>query len=762
MIETIVNFVTPYWIVYLDILFITMAVASLYVATEVFLMKDGFLRKMVFVIKFGYGIVAILMLIYLMNRVLPYTFFPITCFLWIIIYASFAEGYILSLQRRTKHRVRNKRAIDQLGGFVEATMEVVSRKLSLLEGDVEGVFGGYTKYEVFVGFPGEEDGTNFLSDVTLETDYPKLEKAWDSVIDGTHSTKIIDYRIIGKDKDIHWVRQAMVAVRDTYGHIVAVDISCESITDLKNAQVELEERNRRLTSLLNVSRMVQTTYDEIASFALEECVKLTRSEVGYMHFVNPEGTIKLYLWSKEALQLCSTDTEIGHYPLNEAGIWADCIREHQTVIHNDYVLLNRQEYLPEGHFKVIRHMSVPIISHGTPIAVIGVGNKETPYTKKDQEQLELYVEELWSILQRTQTTTALREHEHLLNQLINNSAAMIWAKDLNGKYIVMNEAACSGLYHLPYDAALEKDDIELIQQRAKNDPELTPEWVKHYIALVKQSDQHVYDVGHFREQESIVKDGHLHIYDVQKSVVRDKENNPIGTVGGAIEITDQVQMTNRNRMLSSALNYIKEGLVIYRQDTYENIFVNHQQGLFFKQSCRMLTGGKVDVFYPDSVKTPERELQLVLGTYKKTCLVVKDIHNELSAGQFYFIPQDDDHFGPVMLRIHQGISNTIFSDFRDQDVLYHLHDSELAILLIAEGKAVIANKVFTRLLQRTVIQLNELDNLVEFLGLNLDELIHGIDVSFIAECHNGLFMWKAVDSLQGTLLFGMRVDRVNG
>ncbi len=155
----------------------------------------------------------------------------------------------------------------------------------------------------------------------------------------------------------------------------------------------------RLESLLALHVARDLPEQELIKYSLEEAVRLSRSVVGYFHwFDDDKKTFSLSLWSKETLALCAAQ-KASHYSTENAGIWADCARLREPVIHNEYPNHSDKECLPEGHFPVTRHMSVPLFdTKNKLIAVIGVGNKEDPYDSSDARQLTVFFNSVWDIL----------------------------------------------------------------------------------------------------------------------------------------------------------------------------------------------------------------------------------------------------------------------------------------------------------------------------------------------------------------------------
>ncbi|OKY74391.1 MAG: hypothetical protein BM485_14105 [Desulfobulbaceae bacterium DB1] len=233
-------------------------------------------------------------------------------------------------------------------------------------------------------------------------------------------------------------------IKDNAGRIIAASVIGSDITRRKQTETQLartmdalRREEERLSVLLQLSQRPFASERELTDHALEEMVRLTRSEVGYLHFFheNKEG-IELYSWSRATRERCTAAPTL-HYPLADAGIWADSIRLRQAVIHNDYPGMAEKNGLPDGHFPLSRHLSTPIFSGERLVAVIGVGNKEEPYDETDVRQINLFMNTMWNILMQRRAEEDLAFRSLMLDNAIDS----VFVLDLEGRMVYANRAA---------------------------------------------------------------------------------------------------------------------------------------------------------------------------------------------------------------------------------------------------------------------------------------------------------------------------------
>ena len=198
------------------------------------------------------------------------------------------------------------------------------------------------------------------------------------------------------------------------------DLVKERTEKLVAANRLLSKSDQRLNAMFAMSQRANELEErDLLQLGIEEAVRLTDSDIGYLHFVNEDQqTIELVTWTQGTLQYCSASYD-NHYPVSAAGIWADTVRLRQPVVHNDYQHQEGRRGYPEGHAHLVRHMGVPVIEDGQVHILMGVGNKGTDYDDADVRELQLIGNDLWRIVMRRRAElelAAAKEAAEIANQ----------------------------------------------------------------------------------------------------------------------------------------------------------------------------------------------------------------------------------------------------------------------------------------------------------------------------------------------------------
>jgi PAS domain S-box-containing protein len=198
-----------------------------------------------------------------------------------------------------------------------------------------------------------------------------------------------------------------------------VSVVARNITERKLSETLMQKRFEL------VEYSAHHAFEDVLRKTIDMVSELTGSHIGFMHFVDDDqASMDLQAWSTETLRdFCVTEGEDLHYPVNQAGVWADAVRERRSVVHNDYESLIDKKGLPEGHSKVVREMVIPIIRNEKIVAVLGVGNKEVEYTPQDVETAERFADYAWDITERKQMESALAEERNQLAKRVEQRTA---------------------------------------------------------------------------------------------------------------------------------------------------------------------------------------------------------------------------------------------------------------------------------------------------------------------------------------------------
>ncbi len=223
--------------------------------------------------------------------------------------------------------------------------------------------------------------------------------------------RTFEWRARKKNGEMFWTDVSLSRIKiDGADRIIA---SIRDITERKHTEEILKLNEARLEAMLHLSQQNYLSDGELALMVMEECVKLTRSDIGYIAFVNEDETVMtMYAWSEKAMEICRVKDKPLEYPLESTGLWGEAVRQRRAIVTNDYDAPDeKKKGIPEGHVPIKRHMNVPIFDGDKIVAVAGVGNKQAEYDETDVRQLTLLMEGMWRIIKRSQAERKLIESE---------------------------------------------------------------------------------------------------------------------------------------------------------------------------------------------------------------------------------------------------------------------------------------------------------------------------------------------------------------
>jgi PAS domain S-box-containing protein len=212
-----------------------------------------------------------------------------------------------------------------------------------------------------------------------------------------------EYRIIRPDGSIRWVRARNKIIVSETGTPLRLDGLMIDITE----RVQNERSTKTRLNLIEYA--VNHSTNDLLQHALDHIGALVDSPIGFFHFVEADQkTLSLQQWSTATReQFCRALPNNTHYPIDTAGVWAECVHTRAPVIHNNYAGLPGKKGLPEGHAEIVRELVVPVLRDTMVVAIVGVGNKPADYTETDIAIVAFLADTAWELVLRK------RAEEHI-------------------------------------------------------------------------------------------------------------------------------------------------------------------------------------------------------------------------------------------------------------------------------------------------------------------------------------------------------------
>ena len=212
------------------------------------------------------------------------------------------------------------------------------------------------------------------------------------------------------------------------------------VAERTRAEEALRLDEARLEALITLNELAEAPLHQIADFALEEAVKLTKSKIGFLGFVSDdESAVNIHAWSQSAMQECAVVDKPMVFQMKEAGLWGEAVRRREPIVVNDYAAsAPAKRGYPAGHVPVSRFLAIPVFDRELIVAVAAVANKEAEYQAGDVRQLTLLMGGMWRLLQRTKAERALRESRGFLQTVIDGIPEPLLVIDRDYRVVLAN------------------------------------------------------------------------------------------------------------------------------------------------------------------------------------------------------------------------------------------------------------------------------------------------------------------------------------
>ncbi len=216
------------------------------------------------------------------------------------------------------------------------------------------------------------------------------------------------------------------------------------VSDRVASEKQKAKNEERLSSIIRMMQYKSKSIQDFLDYALDEAIKLTESQLGYIYFYSEEKQeFELNSWSKEVMKSCAITESQTCYELSKTGFWGEAVRQRKAMILNDFENHHPlKKGYPEGHALLKKFLTVPVESGGSIVAVVGVANKQEDYDQTDVLQLTLLMDAVWKTTEQIRTRQDLESSEQKFHKAFFASPfAITITRAVDGKFIEVNQTA---------------------------------------------------------------------------------------------------------------------------------------------------------------------------------------------------------------------------------------------------------------------------------------------------------------------------------
>ena len=214
----------------------------------------------------------------------------------------------------------------------------------------------------------------------------------------------------------------------------------ENIKEIKKREEERQQEFLRNALLLKLYQMSESPIEQIMDLIVQHCVSTTGSKYGFIGYISDdERLMQAQIWSDEVLRQCAVDGKPVIFPIENAGLWAIPVKEKRPIVVNNYNDPNPyKKGYPEGHISIERFLCIPVAEKDCVRILLGLANKQEPYTEADVFHLSLILEGLWGFIKKKKIEDALKSSEERYRTVIESSNDAITIVS-NGKHVYVNK-----------------------------------------------------------------------------------------------------------------------------------------------------------------------------------------------------------------------------------------------------------------------------------------------------------------------------------
>ncbi|HPE40532.1 MAG TPA: PAS domain S-box protein [Bacteroidales bacterium] len=453
------------------------------------------------------------------------------------------------------------------------------------------MFDGFAIHEIICDDKGEPIDYRFLD----------VNKSFEKIT-GLKATDVIGKRVLEvlPNTEKYWIQnygqvaltgkpmsyQNYAAELDKYFEVSAFSpapnqFACLFVdqTNRKKSEEQILRNTSMLQGMVRVFQYQSTSIQDFLDYTLNEAIKLTGSKIGYIFLYDEQKQeFEINTWSENIMEFCAIKDLFKAYHLDEAGFWADVVRDRESKVYNYFDEVQKSgSAFPKGHIEIHNFMTIPVFVADKIVAVVGFANKDGEYDNDDLLQIQLLMDGVWKEVERKKVELSLQKNDERYKTFFNANEDFIFLKDENFRYIIANDSIAS-FFNTTKEEMFGKTDDELASDEL--------------IAPCKSSDLKVIDTkSTFRIEEKL---GNRFFETTKFPVFLDGDK--IG-VGGIIrDVSDQKKAEERERFIAGITAAVSDAIVATDLD-FKITYINERAEELYGYTLDEVLGKNTRVVY---------------------------------------------------------------------------------------------------------------------------------------------------------------------
>lgn len=190
------------------------------------------------------------------------------------------------------------------------------------------------------------------------------------------------------------------------------------------------------------------------------------------------------------------------------------------------------------------------------VALVGIGNKRTPYHDEDIALLQMFANELWQLTSLRRTQQKLTQQYQRLDELINASGEGIIGIDTDGKMTFVNQAALNLLGYTHADELIGKSAHQTFHHHKPNGDPYPESECPNTISIRLSQPQEIHDDLFFRQ------DGSSFCVSNHSYPIFDQQHHCTGAVLIFKDISKEKTATYQLFLSDALFRHANEGMMI--------------------------------------------------------------------------------------------------------------------------------------------------------------------------------------------------------